>query len=182
MTTKTGEQNTLTSAEALKKIDRSKYPKLYERTEKLAKAEEVAENYKIRASKAEAKLKQAEPKAGGEDTPKQSSDLSTEDLYALVEAKVPQEDISEVKEYARFKKISIGEALKSSIVRTTLEENAEKRKTAGATNTGTARRGTSKVSGEYLLKRAEEKGELPESDADMDRLIEARLKRNAGSK
>lgn len=134
---------------------------------RLAKAEEVAKNQRIRAEKAEGKLKEgAKPTTA-------PGDLSPTDLYALFEAKVPQEDISEVSEYAKLKGISVADALKSNVVKTILADNAEKRATAQATATGSTRRAGNKTTDEALLAKAS-KGELPESDEEINRLIRAK--------
>ncbi len=137
---------------------------------RLAKAEELANNYKIRAEKAEkGKKTQPAPEA-------KKGDLSSKDLIAIMNAKVPEDDIDEVVDYAKFKGISVGEALKSSTIKATLSERAEQRNTAAATNTGTVRRGNAKVSDDVLLSEAQ-KGKLPESDDDIARLIGARSKK-----
>lgn len=152
-----------------------------ETEEETSKEAEIAKNQKIRAEKAEAELKklknqqaQQAQQAEGEGTPKK--DLSTEDLYALIDNKVPQEDITDVKEYAQFKGISVAEALKSSVVKSVLSEKAEARKVAQGTNTGTSKRGVSKTPSSTLLEKFK-KGEIPESEEDMRRIAEARLKR-----
>lgn len=134
---------------------------------RLAKAEELARNYKIRAEKAEKGTK------APVQTPKNGPTVSTKDLYALIEAKVPEEDISEVEEFARFKGISISEALKSSTVKTLIAERREKREIASATNVGNTRRSPSKLSEDVLLDKAR-KGSMPESDDDIVRMIRAR--------
>ncbi len=135
--------------------------------EKLAKATEYGENQKIRAEKAERKAKETvkpEPVA---------ETISTKDILALSNAKVHEDDIDEVLDYAKYKKIPLAEALKSSVVKTLLSEKEEQRKVADATNVGATRRGSSKVSDEVLLDKAS-KGELPSSDEDMERLVRAR--------
>lgn len=136
----------------------------------LAKARELANNYKVRAEKAERLAKSVKtPEA-----PKPvSGDLSTKDIYALMEAKVPEEDIQDVQEYAQLKKISVAEALKSSVVKTILADKTEQRNTALAANVGTSKRGSGKTSPDILLAKAR-KGELPTSDDDIERLIQAR--------
>jgi hypothetical protein len=134
---------------------------------KLSKAEELANNYKIRAEKAEKLAKTAKSEI--------KSDLSTADIFALNKAGVEYEDINEIAEYAKLRKVSVQEALNSSVIKTILAEKAENRKVAEASNTGkTAKRQTS-VSDETLLANAS-KGIIPENDADMQRLIDARLK------
>lgn len=133
---------------------------------RLAKAEELANNYKIRAEKAEKKTERSEtPKVA----PKKSSELSTLDIIAISKANIDTDDVEEVVEYARFKGISVAEALKSNVIQTTLSQKEEMRKTAQATSTGQTRRGSSQISDERLLADAK-KGILPDSDADIERL------------
>lgn len=146
-----------------------------EMQEKLAKAEELAKNQKIRAEKAEKLAKSLKEKE--EEKPEAKAptagELSSKDLYALMEAKVPQDDIDEVREYAQLKKISIAEALKTSIVKSILSEKAEQRKSAEASNTGGSKRGSGKVTDEALLAKAA-KGEMPDSDEEIQRLYKLR--------
>lgn len=129
------------------------------------KADEIAKNQKIRAEKAERK-----PKVEPQET---KQDLSTKDVLVLVQANVPSDDIDEVVEYARFKNIPVAEALKASAVKAILAERQENRTVAEATNTGTVKRGSSKISDDALLSKAS-KGELPDSDDEMRRLIRLR--------
>lgn len=111
-----------------------------------------------------------------------SDQISSQDLYVLIEAKVPKEDISEVIDYSKLKGISVEEALKSNVVKSILSERGEERTTANATSTGPTRRGSTKVSAGELLKKASETGEVPESDEDMGNLVEARLAQRIGNK
>lgn len=130
----------------------------------LEKAKELANNYKIRAEKAEKIAKE----------PKQvKQDISTTDIIALTKANIHEDDIADVQEYAKFKGISIKDALNSSVVKTLLSENAEKRNVASATNTSNVRRGPAQASDEALMSKAQ-KGELPTNDADLIRLTKAR--------
>ena len=133
---------------------------------KLSKAEELANNYKIRAEKAE-KLAKTTQKV------ENKSDISTSDVIALVKANVAEEDIKEVQDFAKFKNISVSEALKLSTIKTLLAEKDELRKTANATNVANAKRSPAKVSSETLLNRAV-KGEMPESEEDIVTIIKAR--------
>ena len=137
---------------------------------KLSKAEELSKNYKIRAEKAE----KAE-RASKESTKKESSseNISQKDLFALINNKVNEDDISEVADFAKLKGISISDALKTSTVKAILNEKEEQRNTANATNTGPVRRNSSKATDEALIDKAK-KGDMPDSDADIDRLIKAR--------
>lgn len=104
--------------------------------------------------------------------PKNSS-LSTRDLYALMESKVNQEDIEEVENYASFKKISITDALKDPAVKSILSVRDENRRVASATNVGTIKRASNKLTDDVLLSKAE-KGEMPESMDEIVRISKAR--------
>lgn len=138
---------------------------------RLAKLEENYRNQKIRAEKAEQDLKKSKPAERGATS--KSPELSAKDIIAITNAGVTDEDLDVVMEYARFKNIAISEAIKSPIVRTTLNQNAEYRKSAQASNTGSTRTGSAKVSGEMLLENAR-RGILPESDEEIRKLIKAR--------
>ncbi len=145
---------------------------LEELKNRLAKAEELVNNYKIRAEKAEKRTEKTEV---SKVAPKRQSDLSTLDIIAISKSNIDAEDVEDVLDYAKFKGISIAEALKSSVVKATLSEKEELRKTAQATSTGASRRGSSSTTDEQLLTNAE-KGILPDSDADLKRLISLRRK------
>ena len=136
-----------------------------------------------RAKKAEAEAKElktkskaAEPKT--EVTPSTPS-LPVSDLIALTQ--VPPDDVEEVVEWAKFKKISIREALKSSTIKTLLSERAEERKTAAATTTGAQKRSAVKATDESLLEKAMS-GDIPESDADIERIAKARFEARKNKK
>jgi hypothetical protein len=102
---------------------------------------------------------------------KTNDGLTSMDAIVLMGAKVTEkEDIEFVAEYAQFKKISIADALKSSVVKSELAEKSEVRATAAATNTGNARRGTSKPTDEQIVNNASEG-----KDVDPEALAEARF-------
>jgi hypothetical protein len=140
---------------------------------RVAKAEELANNQKIRAEKAEKKAKSSPKVVVQKASTPISGDMSGSELYAFIDAKVPQEDIEDVREYAAMKDISIVEALKSNVVKTILSDKKEMRGTAAAANVGAAKRAKNQTSDESLLANAS-KGELPNSDEDLNRLIRAR--------
>lgn len=137
------------------------------------KQKQIAENQRIRAEKAEKKPEREVSKVA----PKKQSDLSAVDIIAISKANIEAEDVEEVVDYAKYKGISIVEALKSNVIKATLTQKEELRKTAQATSTGTSRRGSASITDGQLIANAE-KGIMPESDADYDRLAELRLKRN----
>jgi hypothetical protein len=127
---------------------------------------EVAKNQKIRAEKAEKAQKELEEKNKALEAQlgekKSSADLSQKDLLALVRAEVHEEDMDDVVSYATFKKISVADALKDSVVKTILSDKSEARKSAQASNTGMSRKPTSTPSDDVLLSKLS-KGEVPEA-------------------
>ncbi len=102
------------------------------------------------------------------------NDMSFTDQRALINSNVHDDDIQEVKDFAKLKGISIAEALKHPIVSATLAENTEKRVTASATNTSIARRGPTKLSDEDRISQANA-GKMPEKDEDIDSLMSAKF-------
>lgn len=137
------------------------------------KAEEVGNNQKSRAEKAEQELKKNKPADGG-NTPPPASDLSQKDVLVLAKANIHEDDIEEVIEFAKFKKIPVSEALKNQTLKTILAEKEEHRKTANATNTGSQRRVVNKVTDEKLVSDLSE-GKVPEKGSeDAERLFWAK--------
>ena len=141
------------------------------------KAEELYQNQKIRAEKAEKLAKVIRPEQKIEHKPEVGT-MSSRDLLALMNAKVDAEDVSEVEEYAKFKGISIAEALNSSTIKTILSEKEEVRKTANATSTGTSKRSVKKASDEDLLEAAN-RGDYTD---DAEALAKARMNIRRGGK
>ena len=138
-----------------------------------SKAEELANNQKIRAEKAEALAKQLKIKPEEKpESPKTPEPMSLKDIRALQD--VHDDDVDEVVEYAKFKGVSIAEAKKSPVIQAHLRTKEEERATAQATNTGGGKRTTSKNTPEAILERAES-GQLPEDDEGIKALSEARL-------
>jgi hypothetical protein len=132
------------------------------------KSDEVAQNQKIRAEKAEKKAKEVVK----EET-KTTSDLSSKDLLALMKAEVAEDDVDEVVDYAKYKGISVAEALKTSVIKTSLADKVEQRKIADATNTGVSKRSSAKLADDVLLSNAS-KGIMPDNDEDLNRLLDLR--------
>lgn len=83
----------------------------------------------------------------------EDKDLSGEDVFALMEAKVSKADLPLVKTTAKALGLSISEALNHSVTKTILKEEEEKRRTAQATNVGSGRQSTSKNSQEAIQQR-----------------------------
>lgn len=140
-----------------------------EEIEELRKKAELADNYKKRAEKAEKKAKTSAGKVEQNNT-----ELSSRDLLSLMSNSITeQEDIDYLTKTAKGFGMSVADAIKDPVIKGKLDERVETRTTAAATDTSGGRRGSTKVSDESLLANAE-KGMMPESDADMQRLIKAR--------
>ncbi len=134
------------------------------------KATELANNYKIRAEKAERLAKEGK----GEKQAPTAGDMSQNDMFAILKADVHEDDVERVQRFAKSEGLSVKDALKSDELKAILALKAEQRKSASASNVGATKRGTGKVTAESLLEKAQ-KGEMPESDEDMKRLVLARL-------
>lgn len=102
------------------------------------------------------------------------NDLSTTDLYALMNAKVPESDIDQVRDYAQLKGISVSEALKTTFVKSLLSESEEIRRSAEVTTTGNRRAPTGKMSDEAFLKKIAVDGPPEPGTPEAERLFEIR--------
>lgn len=107
----------------------------------------------------------------------QNESLSNTDIIYLAKADIHDEDMNELLDWAKFKKITVKEAHKQ--LKGTLDVRAEQRRTAEATQTGRTQRGTTKVLGEDLLIKAETTGEVPETEEGMRALFMARQARKS---
>ena len=145
---------------------------LKEESEKAKKAQELADNYKIRAEKAEKELKGSKV-----NNPEPEQSLTPKDTLALVDAKVSSEDIEEVTRVAKILGKPIAEALKDKTMQTILSERVEERKSAEIAQTGKNQRGVSKVTGADLLDKAEKTGEMPEDEDGMRKIFQAKMAR-----
>ena len=135
-----------------------------------AEAEKKDKAYKDQKTRAEIAEKKLKDKGSTKPvSTKEEGVLSIKDNYALQKANVDIQDIDEVIEFAKFKKISVAEALDSGILKSILAENVEKRNVAQASHTGASRRSSSKISDDVLINNAS-KGELPESASDIERM------------
>ena len=178
MTKKIDEQNILKS-----EVDGKRFPKL-------AKATELANNYKIRAEKAEAESKEfkakveeaTSKKAKEKETPIKQVETETPKNYSLQDIRaltdVHNDDVERVEKFARSEEISIAEALKTDDLKAVLESREGKRKTAEATSTGKGKRGTTKTTIKSITDKANKYEDL-DSDEDYEKLAEARLKTKA---
>lgn len=137
--------------------------------ERAKKAEAEAKELKLK-TKAPAQA-QAQQPAVKDDT------LSPRDLYALMDAKIPQADIDEVVRAAKLLGKSVPEALNDGLVKARLKDLAEQRDTANATNTSGSKRTTAKLTDEGLVEKAMRGG-----DVDPEALAVARINLKKASK
>ena len=138
-----------------------------------------------RAKEAEAKLKEKAkvlPKEAPKEEPKEDKErkLSDSDIITLAKANIHDDDLPEVLDYARFKNMTVAQALKSPVIQSTLSTRAEERKTAEATQTRVTKKGAKTDNTADLTRKVLEKGEFPEnlSDDDMEKLAEAAVRGN----
>jgi hypothetical protein len=138
--------------------------KLFERAKKAEGFERQPDGSWVKVTKKPTPKPEAKP---SNDAKSNDVQITPMDTILLSKANLTEkEDIEFVLEYAQFKKVPVSDALKSNIVKSELAERAEQRQTANATNTGNARRGTSKPSSEQIISNAA-KGKLPDDPADL---------------
>ena len=99
--------------------------------------------------------------------------LSAKDAILLAKANVELDDIDEVLDYAKYRKITIAEALKNPTLKAILADKVEERRTAQATITRSPR-STPRQSPEALIDSARS-GKISDKEADIDALVNARM-------
>lgn len=146
---------------------------LLDKANKASKAEELANNYKTRAEKAETELK----KLKGESAPAaQHPDvLSPKESYALQDAKVHVEDFDDVVKSAKFfGDGDVTKGLKHPSVQALMEHKDTLRRSAEAANTRNTRPSNKAPTDEQIVKDAAE-GKIPEpGSSEAERLFWAR--------
>lgn len=135
-------------------------------SEKSKKNEELANNYKARAEKAEKFGSKTATKEKDEDN------FSIKDVVAL--SKVHLDDLDEVKKASKLLGKPIYEAINDPVVKTILSQREEFRKTSEVANTSNARRSPTRLSDEALIESANS-GKLPESDEEIARLMKVKM-------
>lgn len=142
----------------------SEFANLRTKADEADKLKELADNYKVRAEKAERERNQT----------RNDDRMPEKDLLYIAKSDIHQDDLEEVLEWAKFKKVSVPEAHK--MLKATLDIRSEERRTAEGSNVTNARRSSAKISEETLIEKATA-GDLPENDGDIERLISAKMKR-----
>jgi len=156
-----------------------------ENQEEVVEKEEVdveallKENATLKAQKEHFRKKAetvANKTVGVEITPKIESGLKVEDVLELAsEGITHKEDVELAKKWTEFNKKPMSEALKDPMFKTMLGQKREERTTAEATQTKGGPQGAKRVTGEDLLAKAVQKGEFPQTDDDMDKMIKAKF-------
>lgn len=159
-----------TSEEQVEEVVESQEETTEENPE-LTKAQQIAENQRIRAEKAEKELKKL--KENKTVNSQESVQHSTADIIAL--SKVHEDDVERVERFAKSEGISVREALKNDELKAILSLREEQRTTASAANVSTTRRTSAKITDEVLVSKAS-RGELPDDDDGIARLIAAKAK------
>jgi hypothetical protein len=121
------------------------------------------------------RTKKAEGDRKAEAAPSQEFALSEKDRIYLVKADIHEDDLDEVLDRAKSKGISVKDAYAQ--VKPLLDARTEERRTASATHTKGGARGAAKATGADFLAKAEQTGDVPETEAGMQALQEARLAR-----
>jgi hypothetical protein len=103
----------------------------------------------------------------------QQDGLSNKDVIYLAKADIHADDVDEVLEMARAKKWDMKRA--HEYMKPILAVRAEERDTAKGANISNVRRGPSKVTDEVLVSNAS-RGNLPDDEEGIERLIAAKLK------
>lgn len=125
--------------------------------ERLAKAEELANNYKVRAEKAEQASKKDKPQ-----------ELSQTDMLAVLREGLDDDDITRAVKFAKLEGVTVAKALQSDFMKSYIETKKEQKKSAAAANTGKGKGGSSKLSDSALIEKARNSVDL--SQEEMDRL------------
>jgi len=107
-----------------------------------------------------------------------SQDISQKDYLLLAKSNVDLEDVDEVIDFAKYRKISIAEALQNTTLKAILSDSKEKRQTALATQTSGTRK-TNSPSFEALTEKAK-KGDISESE--IDKLVALRMEAKVNKK
>lgn len=100
-------------------------------------------------------------KLGTTDSPKNEG-LSIKDAKAIQD--IPEEDIEEVVDFAKYKGISIAEAKNNPVMKTLLKTKAEERATAEATQTNTQRRVSKSNAPDVLISKVHNQEDMSDDE------------------
>lgn len=150
------EETTPVEAEEASEVESEEQPQEEEKPQEEESDQRDAEIAKLKRQLKQATKKLEKPSA------KPSADLSPTDVIQLMKDNVTEtDDINNVVDYAKFKGITVTEALKLGVVKTMLADSKQERETANATSTKGGKRGISTPSTDEILAKAAQ-GELPD--------------------
>jgi len=116
---------------------------------------------KAEAEAKELKAKLAEISKKGDNPPK-NEQMSLKDIRALQD--VPDEDIDEVIDFAKYKGVSIAEAKNNPVIKTLLKTKMEERAPNQAANTKKSVRGASGVSEDDLIAKVKNSEDMTDEE------------------
>lgn len=119
--------------------------------------EQKFNDQKTRAEKAERDAKNAKPVEDG---------FSIKDTLALSKADVHEDDMDEVIDFAKFKKITVAEALKNEALKAILAQKVEVRKSAEVANAKPRVGGQQRPTDDAVLEKTFKKGEIPQKGSE----------------
>ena len=106
--------------------------------------------------------------------------LSQNDMIYIAKADIHEDDIEEVTKHAKANGVTAKEA--HAYLKPIFDVKTAERTTAEATQVQGGARGANKTSGDALLDKAQETGEVPDTVEGMKKLAEARLARRKEGK
>lgn len=112
-------------------------------------------------------VKKETTKAAPKPSPKQadSAEITALDAVALAKADVHEDDLEDILEVAKLRKVSVREALKLGLTQAIIAKNQEFRKSAQAANTGPAKQSSKKKTQGAILNDLRE-GKVPDKGSD----------------
>ena len=140
---------------------------LKEQNKKLFARAKKAEGFEFKDGKWVKPVVEKKP----ETTEEPSQNLSAKDALLLAKADVDIDDVDEVVDFAKYRKISIAEALKNSTLKAILADKKEERQSAVASQVNNRRQATPQTP-EAIIEKARQ-GKLDEND--VDKLVQARM-------
>ena len=147
-----------------------------ETTQETQEEEKGVEYWKAEALKNKAILDRNKQKAEAPKTkPKESrkeGELTTADILFLAKTDIHDDDMDELRDFAKFKGIGVKEAYAQ--YKGILDVRTQERRTAVATQTKGGARGSSKVDGQELHERAMAGLDIPDDEASLQALFTAR--------
>lgn len=144
-----------------------------EETVEETKVEKPVETPEAKRARLKRQLEQLDKKLGIKEEKKEEKNeegLSRKDIIYLAKADINEADVDEVVNYAEKMGVSVKDAHEH--FKPILKIRQEERATAQATQTKSPR--SSKVTSESILEKARQ-GQAPESDEDIEKLVEAEM-------